>query len=111
MQFDYANLIQQPKVNEIIDELANQKARTLAVKLVSENIVEKLSKPNDANQAKDELTSNDILSKMYLDSGKGIFDTNRLAAELLVDFEKTVTVVPDSVADSIVAKCNHFLDK
>ena len=48
---------------------------------------------------------------MYLDSGKGSFDTNRLMGELLGDFEGTVTVRPDNVADALVEKCNMFLDK
>lgn len=87
MQFDYSELISNPKVDEIIDELANQKAHTLAVKLVSENIVGRLSKPNGANYANSELTNSDYLSKMFLESGKGTFDTDRLMNELLEDFE------------------------
>ena len=43
LHFDYKHIVSNARTDEIIDELANQKARNLAVKLVSEKIVSKLS--------------------------------------------------------------------
>ena len=54
---------------------------------------------------------NDFLSKMFLDSGKGNFDTTRFSVELMEDFEKTITVTPESVAEALVDKCHEFLEK
>ena len=51
MHFDYTEMVYSEKVDEIIDELANQKAHMLAIKLVSEKIVQKLSVANGANYA------------------------------------------------------------
>ena len=53
---------------------------------------------------------NDFLSKMFLDSGKGLFDTNRLSVALMEDFEKTITITPEVVAEALVDKCHEFLD-
>ena len=54
---------------------------------------------------------NDFLSKMFLDSGKGSFNTDSLSDKILEDFEKTVTVHPDTVTEALVAKCDSFLEK
>ena len=104
-------MVYSQKVDEIIDELANQKARTLAVKLVSEKIVQRLSAAKSDKYQDSQITVNDYLSKMFLDSGKGNFDTDRLSMELLEDFEKTVTIMPDTVSEALVDKCSDMLDK
>ena len=111
MHFNYAEMVYSEKVDEIIDELAHQKAHSLAVRLVSDKIVKALQTANGSDYADAELTVNDFLSKMFLDSGKGIFDTTRLTVELMEDFEKTITVTPDSVADALIDKCHEFLEK
>ena len=111
LHFDYAEMVYSQKVDEIIDELANQKARTLAVKLVSDKIVQRLSSANGDSYQNSQITVNDYLSKMFLDSGKGIFDTDRLTNELLEDFEKTITVMPDTVSEALVLKCSDMIDK
>lgn len=48
---------------------------------------------------------------MFLDSTKGQFNTDILSSKLMEDFEKTVTVHPEAVADALVEKCNGFLEK
>ena len=42
MHFNYAEMVYSEKVDEIIDELAHQKAHSLAVRLVSDKIVKAL---------------------------------------------------------------------
>lgn len=46
MHFDYTDLIYSEKVDEIIDELANQKAHMLAIQMVSQKIVDNISVAN-----------------------------------------------------------------
>lgn len=111
MHFNYTDMVYSEKVDEIIDELANQKAHMLAIKLVSEQIVKKLSVAKGADYADEQITVNDYLSKMFLDSGKGSFNTDTISERLIEDFEMTVTVRPDTVADALVDKCGDFLEK
>ena len=111
MHFNYAEMVYSEKVDEIIDELAHQKAHSLAVRLVSDKIVKALQTANGKDYEDAEITVNDFLSKMFLESGKGNFDTTRLSVELMEDFEKTITVTPDVVAEALIDKCHEFLDK
>ena len=83
----------------------------LAIKLVSEKIVKKLSVAKGEDYADDQITVNDYLSKMFLDSGKGNFNTDSISERLMEDFEKTVTIRPETVADALVDKCGDFLEK
>ena len=83
----------------------------LAIKLVSEKIVQRLSVAKGEDYANASITTNDYLSKMFLDSGKGNFNTDVLSEQIMEDFEKTVTLRPDAVSDALVEKCNTFLEK
>jgi len=109
MHFNYTEMVYSEKVDEIIDELANQKAHMLAIKLVSEKIVTRLSAAPGTKYDDESITVNDYLSKMFLESGKGSFNTDVLANSLLDDFEKTITVKPEAVAEALVDKCDTFL--
>ena len=104
-------MVYSEKVDEIIDELANQKAHMLAIKMVSEKIVQTLSVAPGANYADESISVNDYMSKMFLDSGKGNFNTDVLSSQIMEDFERTVTIKPDAVADALIDKCNDFLEK
>lgn len=87
MHFDYTEMVYSEKVDEIIDELANQKAHMLAIQMVSQKIVDNLSVAQGSTYSNSNLTVNDYLSKMFLDSTKGDFNTDTLSAQLMEDFE------------------------
>jgi len=46
MHFNYAEMVHNDHFDSLLDELANQKALSLAVRLVSDDIVKKLSSAN-----------------------------------------------------------------
>jgi len=46
MHFDYAEMVTNESFDDLLDELANQKAVSMAVRLVSDDIAKKLSTAN-----------------------------------------------------------------
>jgi len=91
--------------NAVIDELANQKAVSLAMHLVSDNIVNKLSVSGDEDSANADVSMIDHIRKMFLDSGKSI-DTSRLSPKILKDFEVTVLERPETVSAALISMCH-----
>ena len=78
MHFDYAEMVTNQSFDSLLDELANQKALSLAMRLVSDDIVKKLSSANGADYVDAGITVTDFVRKMFLESGKSI-DTSRLS--------------------------------
>ena len=110
MHFDYHQMVYNERFDDTVDDLAHQKAISLAVRLVSEEIVEQLSKADGANYADAAITMNDFLGKMFLDSGKGEFDTDRMAVQILDDFVNTVTESTVAVSAAKVDKSFRFAE-
>ena len=96
--------------DDTLDELANQKARNLAVRLVSDDIVENLSHAKGENYAQAGITVNDYLGKMYLDSGKGNADTTEMAQIMIDTNYPHVTKDNKAIQDLTVEKCYAFVE-
>lgn len=110
LHFDYNEMVYKESFNDLIDEMANQKAQNLQLRRVADDIVENLKSAPGENYEGAQLTINDYLSKMFLDSGKGAVDTTRLAVEMFDEHYRTVTEDPDSVSDLKVEKCFAFAE-
>ena len=82
----------------------------MALRRVADDIVENLKNAPGENYEDAQITINDYLSKMFLDSGKGSVDTTARAIEMFDDYYRTVTEDPDSVSDLKVEKCFAFAE-
>jgi len=110
MHFDYAEMVTNQSFDSLLDELANQKASSLAVRLVSDDIVKKLSTANGQDYVDAGITVTDFVRKMFLDSGKSI-DTMRLSPQILDAFERTVSERPMAVSEALLNKCHDSADR
>ena len=104
MHFDYTSMVTNKAFDGIIDEMANQKAQSLAVRLVSDDIVKKLSTANGQDYVDAGITVTDFVRKMFLENGKSI-ETTGLSVKALDNFERTVSERPDAVAEALINKC------
>lgn len=80
----------------------------MALRRVADDIVENLKNAPGENYEGAQITINDYLSKMFLDSTKGSVDTEALSTKMFDDFYRTVAERPDSVSDLKVEKCFAF---
>ena len=92
MHFDYEQMVYGKNFNTLLDELANEKALSLSIRLVSDKIVKNLS----TTTSSDDGNTTDFIRKMFLDSGKSI-DTSRLSSQMLESFERTILERPEVV--------------
>jgi len=110
MHFDYAEMVNNNSFDSLLDELANQKALSLAMRLVSDNIIKKLSAANGQDYVDAGITVTDFVRKMFLESGKSI-DTARLSPQILDAFERTISERPETVSEALLNKCHDTSDR
>ena len=103
-------MVHHASFDELLDELANQKAMSLAIHLVSDTVVKKLNTANGADYANAGITVTDFLKKTFLRDGKAI-ETNRLSEQILDSFERTVSERSDAVTEAMLNKCHDTTDR
>ena len=104
MHFDYTSMVTNKSFDSLLDELANQKAQSLAIRLVSDDIVKKLATANGQDYVDAGITVTDFVRKMFLDTGKSI-ETSGLSIKMLDSFERTVSERTDAVSEALINKC------
>uniref|UniRef100_A0A7S3HYH6 Uncharacterized protein n=1 Tax=Favella ehrenbergii TaxID=182087 RepID=A0A7S3HYH6_9SPIT len=106
MHFDYTAMVTNGAFDSLLDDLANQKALSLAIRLVSEDIVKKLSAANGADYVDAGITVTDFVRKMFLDSGKSV-EVGPLSTAILDSFERTVSERTEAVSEALLNKSNE----
>ena len=110
MHLDYSERILTETFDDLLDELAMQKAVSMAVRLVSDEIVKKLSTANGQDYVDAGITVTDFVRKTFLESGKKI-DVDRLSPKIMDSFSRTVNERPDTVVEALLNKCTDSTDR